>query len=49
MSVQAKVERLFASLLPSRPQYSKLGFKLLKTDPVLDTARRYGFKVGKCV
>ncbi|KAN0060299.1 hypothetical protein ACQY0O_007628 [Thecaphora frezii] len=41
---QGKLERLFSHFSP-RPQYSGLGFKLLDSDPVLDLARKWRFKV----
>lgn len=44
MSLQDKASRFFASLA-GKETHSKLGFQLLASDPVLDTARRFGFKV----
>lgn len=44
MSLQDKVSTFFAGLA-GKPTHSKLGFKLLASDPVLDTARHLGFKV----
>ncbi|EPQ29160.1 uncharacterized protein PFL1_03447 [Pseudozyma flocculosa PF-1] len=42
--LQDKVERFFGRFSPM-PQYSRLGFKLLDSDPVLDVSRKLGFKV----
>lgn len=44
MSLQDKASTFFASL-QGKSTHSKLGFKLLASDPVLDTARRFGIKV----
>jgi len=38
-------EKIADVLTPFKPAYSKLGYKLFKSDPVLDTARKFGFKV----
>ncbi|SPO27236.1 uncharacterized protein UTRI_10353 [Ustilago trichophora] len=44
MSFQDKASTFFASLA-GKETHSKLGFKLLASDPVLDTARKFGYKV----
>lgn len=44
MTVQGTLERLLGRLA-GRPTYSKLGFKLLPSDPVLDTFQHLGWKV----
>lgn len=44
MTVQGTLERLFGRLA-GHPTYSKLGFKLLPSDPVLDTFQHLGWKV----
>jgi hypothetical protein len=44
MSIPGKVGTFFAGLA-GKTTHSKLGFKLLASDPVLDTARNLGFKV----
>ncbi|SPO26890.1 uncharacterized protein UTRI_10353_B [Ustilago trichophora] len=44
MSFQDKASTFFASLA-GKETHSKLGFKLLPSDPVLDTARKFGYKV----
>ncbi|KAJ1023593.1 hypothetical protein NDA16_003210 [Ustilago loliicola] len=44
MSLQDKASTFFASLA-GKSTHSKLGFQLLASDPVLDTARKLGIKV----
>lgn len=44
MSLQDRASAFFASLA-GKSTYSKLGFKLLPSDPVLDTFRKLGYKV----
>ncbi|SNX85384.1 uncharacterized protein MEPE_04093 [Melanopsichium pennsylvanicum] len=44
MSLQDKATTFFASLA-GKSTHSKLGFKLFASDPVLDTARKFGYKV----
>jgi len=44
MTIQEKASEFFAGLA-GKQTHSKLGFKLLASDPVLDTFRNLGFKV----